>query len=213
MTQRAPDKLHYLKIPNAQGGRAEAVRMVYVLADKPYVDVLAGMDQARAAVSGRNPYNQFPFVETPAGEIIYQSLAIMHHAAHDTPAWPAQPDALTRALSVAMGGYDLYQAFGAFSADDLAAKKKFEERRLPQYFGALDEIYGGREFAAGASVTFADCIVREAVAWCVRRNDAARALIETKPALAAFMQRFEALPVIAEFMAKQAAARAVDNAV
>ncbi|MCC6899839.1 MAG: glutathione S-transferase family protein [Polyangiaceae bacterium] len=207
------DKLHYLKIPDAQGGRAEGVRMVYVLAGKPYVDVFGTFETARAGVTGKNPYLQYPFVETPSGEVIYQTLAIMHHAGHGTPAWPSDPAALTRALSVALGGYDLYQAFGGFTADDLAAKKKFEERRLPQYFGALDEIYASRDFAASSAPCFADCIAREAVAWCVRRNDAARALLEQKPGLAAFQRRFDAFPAIAAFLDRQAAARTADNGV
>ncbi|MBK8994665.1 MAG: glutathione S-transferase [Myxococcales bacterium] len=206
------DKLHYLKIPNAEGGRAEGVRMVYVLAGKPWIDVYASFETARAAVEGKNPFKQYPFVETPSGEHIYQTLAIMHHVGHGTSAWPADPEALTRALSVAMGGYDLYQAFGAFPADDVVAKQKFEERRLPQYFGALEEIYRARDFAAGKSPCFADCIVREAVWWCARRNDAARALFEEKQALSAFKRRFDALPEIAAFLAKQAAARVQDNA-
>ncbi|MCC6665432.1 MAG: glutathione S-transferase family protein [Polyangiaceae bacterium] len=207
------DKLHYLKIPDGHGGRAESVRMVYVLAGKPYVDVFGTFETARADVTGKNPYLQFPFVETPSGEIIYQTLAIMHHAGHGTPAWPADPAALTRALSVALGGYDLYQAFGGFAADDLVAKQKFEGRRLPQYFGALDEIYAGRDFAAGSAPCFADCIAREAVAWCARRNDVARALLEQKPALAAFQRRFDAFPAIAAFLERQAAARAIDSGV
>jgi glutathione S-transferase len=207
-----PDKIHYLKIPDGHGGRAEMVRLAYVLAGKPYLDVYATFDTARAAVEGKNPFKQYPFVETPSGEHVYQSLAIMHHAAHGTSAWPANPAELTLALSVALGGYDLYQAFGGFSADDVAAKKKFEERRLPQYFGALDEIYASRPFAAGTTPTFADCVVREAVGWCVRRNETARALFAEKNHLSAFTKRFDELPAVAEFMAKQAAARATDNA-
>jgi glutathione S-transferase len=210
---RAPDKLHYIRIPNAHGGRAEMVRMVYVLAEAPYVDVFAPMAEARAAVEGKNPFKQFPFVETPSGEIIYQTLAIMHHAAHGTSAWPSDPSTLTRALSVAMGGYDLYQAFGGFSADDVAAKKKFEERRMPQYFGALDDVYATRSFAAGDSPCFADAIVRESVSWCVRRNDASKAQLSDRPALGRFLERFDAVPVIAQFLEGQAAARAADNSV
>lgn len=211
--ERTPDKLHYLKIPKGHGGRAEMVRMAYVLAGAPYVDVLWSFDQARAAVSGKNPFNQFPFVETPSGEHIYQTLAIMHHAAHGTAAWPSDPEALTRALSVALGAYDLYQAFGGFPADDAVAKKKFEDKRAPQLFGALDEIYAGRSFAAGTTPTFADCVARESVSWCVRRNDVCRALLADKPNLAAFIQRFDALPPIAEFLSRQAAARATDDSV
>ena len=52
-------------------------------------------------------------------------------------------------LTVAQGAYDLYQAFGGFAADDLVAKKKFEEKRAPQYFAALAQIYGSRPFATG----------------------------------------------------------------
>ena len=211
--QRTPDKLHYVKIPKAQGGRAEMVRMTYVLAGAPYVDVLSTFDEARGVMSGKNPFNQFPFVETPSGKYIYQTLAIMHHAAHGTPAWPSDPEALTRALSVALGAYDLYQAFGGFPADDLGAKKKFEERKAPQFFGALDEIYSGRSFATGTTPTFADCLVREAVGWCVRRNDVCRALLADKPHLSAFVERFDALPPIAEFRTRQAAARAADDSV
>jgi glutathione S-transferase len=211
--ERTPDKIHYVKIPKGQGGRAEMVRMAYVLAGTPYVDVLWSFDQARAAVSGKNPFNQFPFVETPSGEHIYQTLAIMHHAAHGTAAWPSDPEALTRALSVAQGAYDLYQAFGGFPADDAAAKKKFEEKKAPQFFGALDEIYASRSFAAGSTPTFADCVTREAVAWCARRNDVCKALLADKPNLSAFTARFDALPAIAEFLTRQAAARAADDSV
>ena len=213
MAERAPDKLHYVKIPKAEGGRAEMVRMTYVLADAPYLDVFWTFDQAGAAVSGKNPFKQFPFVETPSGQHIYQTLAIMHHAAHGTPAWPSDPDSLTRALAVALGGYDLYQAFGGFAADDLVAKQKFEQRRAPQYFAALDEIYSVRSFASGTAPTFADCVVREAVGWCVRRNDLCRALLVDKPHLAAFLERFDALPPIAAFRTRQAAARASDDSV
>jgi glutathione S-transferase len=209
----AVDQLHYLRIPEAHGGRAEKVRMCYVLAGKPYADVFHTFVEARTAVVGKNPYKQYPFVETPGGETIYQTIAIMHHAAHGTPAWPSDPVQLTRALAVAMGAYDLYQAFGGFAADDLAAKAKFEERKAPQLLAGLGEIYGERAFAAGETPSFADCLAHEAVAWVVRRNDVCRNLFEADAGLVAFQKRFEALPAIAAFMQRQAAARAVDNAV
>jgi glutathione S-transferase len=208
-----PDKIHYLRIPKALGGRAEMIRMSYVLAGKPYVDVLHPIPEAAAAVAGKNPFKQFPFVETASGEIVYQSLAIMHHAAHGTPAWPSDPGQLTKALAVSMGGYDLYQAFGGFGADDLVAKKKFEEKRAPQYLGALSEIYAKSPFAAGDVPCFADCIVREAVAWCVRRNEVSRGLFEASASLVAFQQRFDAIPSIRAFLDRQAAARQADDAV
>jgi glutathione S-transferase len=213
MDQPSADKIHYIRISKALGGRAEAVRLLYVLAGKPYVDVFWDRSETAQALAGNNPFRQFPFVETPGGKRIYQSLAIMHHAAHGTPAWPSDPDRLTDALAVAIGGYDLYQAFAGFSADDLVAKKKFEEKRAPQYLGGLGEIYGARPFAAGESPTFADCIAHEAIAWCVRRNDVSRALFEANPALVAFVERFRAVPAIRDFMARQAAARERDDTI
>jgi glutathione S-transferase len=207
------DKLHYVRIPNAQGGRAEMVRMCYVLSGRPYIDVLYAFSDAPAAVSGKNPFKQFPFVETPDGECIYQTLAIMHHAAQGTSAWPSDPDELTRALSVALGGYDLYQAFGAFSADDAAGKAKFESKQAPKFFDALAEIYEQREFAAGDNPCFADCIVHQAVAWCARRNELCHRLLESKAELVAFQRRFESLPEIAAFIEHQAASRRNDNTV
>ncbi|HEX9294298.1 MAG TPA: glutathione S-transferase family protein [Polyangiaceae bacterium] len=213
MNQISADKIHYLRIPKGQGGRAEMVRMVYVLAGKPYVDALWSRAETAQAVGGKNPFKQFPFVETPSGRHVYQTLAIMHHAAHGTPAWPSDPTRLTDALAVAVGAYDLYQAFGAFAADDLVAKKRFEEKRAPQYIRGLGEIYATRSFAAGDVPTFADCIVHEAVAWCVRRNEASRTLFEANAALGAFFDRFRALPAIREFMARQAAAREKDDSV
>src|SRR4051812_9571016 len=213
MDQPSADKIHYIRIPQGQGARAEMVRMVYVLAGKPYVDVFWARGQFAEAVTGSNPFKQFPFAETPSGKKIYQSLAIMQHAAHGTPAWPADPDRLTDALAVAVGGYDLYQAFAGFGAEDLAAKKKFEEKRAPQYMGGLAEIYGSRPFAAGDAPTFADCVAHEAVAWCVRRNEASRAIFEASPALVAFVDRFRAVPAIRDFMARQAAARERDDSV
>ena len=205
------DKIHYLHIPKGQGGRAEMLRLVYVLAGKPYSDVHWTFQEAAQAVAGKNPFKQFPFVETPSGRHIYQVLAIMHHAAHGTPAWPGDPDRLTEALAVAMGAYDLYQAFGAFSANDLVAKKKFEEKHAPRFFGALGEIYAERSFAAGDVATFADCIAEEAVAWCVRRNDASRRLFEENAALVAFHDRFRAISTVGAFRARQAEARARDD--
>jgi glutathione S-transferase len=211
MTDNAADKLNYIRIPKAEGGRAEAVRLCYVLSGKPYVDVLHSLSEASRAVSGKNPFKQFPFVETSSGEIIYQSLAIMHHAAHGTSAWPSDPARLTRALAIAIGGYDLYEAFAGFSADDTAAKKKFEERWAPKYFGALGEIYAASDFAIGDTPTFADCFACEAVAWCVRRNEASRALFAASPALQAFVERFDSLPAVAEFRKRQSAAREKDD--
>ena len=202
------DKLHYLRIPNGMGARAEMVRMAYVLAKRPYVDVFHDFANAGQAVGGKNPYKQFPFVETDSGEIIYQTLAIMHHAG----GWPTG-QALTKALMVAMGAYDLYQAFAGFSADDAAAKKKFEERRVPQYMGALGEIYAKTNFAAGDTPCFADCIAHEAIAWTVRRNEVAKRTFEANKSLVDFVARFRGVPAIKEFMARQAAAREKDNAV
>lgn len=207
------DKLHYVRIPGGKGGRAEMVRMVYALAGRPYQDVLHDFTGARAAVEGKNPFKQFPFVETTDGRVLYQALAIMHHAAHGTPAWPSDPVALTRALSVAMGAYDLYQAFAGFRADDEAAKQKFEEKQAPKYFEALAEIYAGSAFACGNAPCFADCMVYEGVSWCVRRNERCAKLLENLAPLVAFRQRFEAFPAIAEFRARQAAAREQDDAV
>jgi glutathione S-transferase len=207
------DKLHYVRIPKGHGGRAEQARLTYVLAGKAYEDVLHTFAEAGSAVAGKNPFKQFPFVETPDGKCLFQTLAIMHHVGHGTPAWPSSPAALTEALSVAMGGYDLYQSFGAFAADDLAAKKRFEERRAPQFFGGLAEIYGKRLFATGSTATFADVFVHEAVAWCVRRNDVCKGLYEASPSLVAFMDRFRAIPAVAEFMKRQALAREKDDSV
>ncbi len=212
-TERDPDKLHYLRIPNALGARAEALRMTYVLAGRPYVDVFCTFAEAPATVTGKNPFKQFPFVETASGQVLYQTIAMMHHAAHGTSAWPSDPEALTRALTVAMGGYDLYQAFAGFSADDPAAKKKFEEKRAPQYLVGLGEIYAKTKFAAGDTPTFADCIAYEAIAWVVRRNDVCKALFESNKALVAFRDRFTSVPAIRAFMDRQAAARAADPSV
>jgi glutathione S-transferase len=208
-----PDKIHYLRIPDGLGARAEMVRMTYVLAGRPYTDVLGTFADAAAKVVGKNPFKQFPFVETASGQVVYQTLAIMHHAAHGTPAWPSDPDALTRALTVAMGAYDLYQAFGGFVADDAVAKKKFEEKRGPQYLGALGEIYGKTKFAAGDAPTFADCIAHEAISWVVRRNAVCKAIVESSPALVQFVDRFRSVPAIHAFMERQAAARVVDPSV
>jgi len=205
------DRLNYVRIPNGMGGRAEQVRMVYALTGKPYTDVLHPFSEAQAAVAGKNPFKQFPFVETPSGEVIYQAMAIMHHVACNTPIWPSDHTQLTRALEVGLGAYDLYQFFGGFSADDAAAKKKFEERRVPQFFGGLEEIYSKRPFAIGEQVTFADCMVYESVGWCVRRNEACKAKLESSPSIVAFNARFAKIPAIAELMAKQAAARTTDN--
>jgi glutathione S-transferase len=188
------------------------VRLVYVLAGRPYEDVLHQFADAQA-VGSKNPFRQFPIIETASGQVVYQSLAIMHHAAHGTSAWPSEPDALTRALSVALGGYDLYRAFAGFSADDPAAKKKFEERRAPQYLRGLSAIYASTPFATGDTPTFADCITYEAIAWVVRRNEVCKALLEQHPSLVEFRARFSALPKIRAFMERQAAARAIDPAV
>ena len=213
MNQLAADKLHYVRIPKAQGGRTEMVRLVYVLSGKPYVDVLWTFEQVAQSAVGKNPIKQFPVVETPNGTHVYQTLAIMHHVAHGTPAWPSDPHRLTEALAVAMSGYDLYQWFGSFAADDLPAKKKFEEKRAPQFMQGLGEIYASRSFAAGDAATFADCIVAEALGWCVRRNDASRRLFETNTALVAFQHRFDAIPAIRAFRARQSAARESDDSV
>ena len=206
------DELHYLRLPGAQGGRAEMVRLCFVLADRPWKDVLHPREEFVTA-GQRNPFKQFPYLVTANGELIPQSMAIMHHAAHGTAAWPADPASLSRALVVAQGAYDLYQAFGGFAADDVVAKKKFEERRAPQYLGALAAVYAERPFAAGEAPSFADCIAREAIHWCVRRNDVAKGIFEGHPSLVAFMARFEAIPSIAAFLARQAAARAADDSV
>lgn len=210
------DKLHYVKIPDGRGARAEGVRLVYVLAGRPWVDVLWSFQEIAGVVAERAdklPLRQVPFVETADGEIIFQTLAIMHHAAHGTPAWPSEPGQLTAALSVAMTGYDLYQFFGGFPADDAVAKEKFEKRRAPQFFRGLDAIYAGRAFAAGDTPTFADCYVYEAVAWCARRNPVCADLLAGCDALRGFMTRFAAIPAIAELMARQARARELDPSV
>jgi glutathione S-transferase len=207
------DKLHYIRIPKAQGGRAEMVRLTYVLAGKPWTDVLHTFSEVAEAVRGKNPFRQLPFVETPEGEHIVQALAIMHHVGHGTPAWPSEPKALTQALGVAMGAYDLFQWFGSFAADDAPAKKRFEDRRAPQFFNALGEIYAARDFAVGGAPTFADCIAHEAVAWCARRNEVCRELLAGNAALSDFMARFRAVPDIKAFMERQASAREADDSV
>lgn len=209
----APDKLHYVRVPDGRGGRAEQVRMAYVLAGKPYVDALCTFAEAPDVVAGKNPFRQFPFVETADGKVVYQTLAIMHHVGRGTPVWPDDPEALERALGVAVAGYDLYQWFGAFPAEDTVAKDKFEKRRAPQFFRGLAEIYGARPFAAGDEPSFADCMVHAAIEWTARRNDVCRSLYRGSPALTQFMSRFETLPAIAELMGRQAAARAADNTV
>lgn len=209
----APDKLYYLRLPKAQGGRAESVRLTYVLAGRPYTDVFVERASFREAVNGRNPFRQYPFVETASGKILYQSLAIMHHAGVGTRAWPSEPERLTDALSIGLGAYDLYEAFADFMPDDLAARKKFEERRAPQYFGALDAIYRTRAFAAGDTPSFADAMAYEAVGWCVRRNDVCKGLYEGLSGLVAFRARFAEIPEVKAFIDCQARARQIDDAV
>ena len=204
------DTLHYVRFPGSFGGRAEMVRYCFVLAGKPWQDALHAREEFMTA-GQRNPYRQFPYLVTEGGEVLPQSMAIMAHAAHGTSAWPSDAASLTKALAVAQGAYDLYQAFGGFAADDLVAKKKFGERRAPQYFGALAAIYAERPFAAGETPSFADCIAREAIAWCVRKNDVCKGLLEQHASLGAFVARFDAIPAIAAFQAKQAAARATDD--
>ncbi|MBN8612005.1 MAG: glutathione S-transferase [Deltaproteobacteria bacterium] len=206
------DALHYVRMANAVGGRAEMIRYTFTLAERPWEDVLHRYEDA-AEIGKKNPFRQFPYLVTSSGEVIPQSLAIMCHAASGTSAWPSDPALLTKALVVAQGAYDLYQAFGGFAADDLVAKKKFEERRAPQYFGALAAIYGERRFAIGETPTFADCIAREAIAWCVRRNEASKALLDGSEPLRAFIAHFDAVPSIAAFQAKQRAARELDPTV
>ncbi len=213
MTTPTVDTIHYVRLPKAMGARAEMVRMAYVLAGRPYVDHLVGFADAAQTVASKNPFKQFPFVVTAAGASVYQSIAIMHHAAHGTSAWPKDAAELTQALMVAQGAYDLYQAFGGFSADDAVARAKFEEKRAPQFFGALGEIYATRKYAAGEVPTFADCITHQAIAWCVRRNEVAAGLLAKSDALRGFMTRFEAIPSIHAFMERQAAARLIDDAV
>ena len=211
MSKNAPDTIHYVHIPKGVGGRAEMVRMVYVLAGRPYVDAITPFAAARETVAGKNPFKQFPFVTAASGESIYQSLAIMHHAAHGTSAWPSDPAQLTQALSVALGAYDLYQWFGGFAASDVAAREKFETKRAPQFFAGLGEIYASRPYAVGETPTFADCITHQAIAWCVRRNEVCQALLASNESLKGFMTRFEGIPAIKAFMDTQAAARAVDD--
>jgi glutathione S-transferase len=207
------DRLNYVKIPNGQGGRAEQVRLCYVLAGKPYTDVFHAFSDAASAVTGKNPFKQFPFVETASGETVYQTLAIVHHVGRGTPVWPSDPTQLTRALEVGMGAYDLYQWFGSFSADDVAAKLRFEQRRAPQFISAFGEIYGKTPYVLGETPCFADVMVHQAVGWCVRRNEVSRSLFEANAPLVAFRERFEKIPQVAAFLERQAAARAVDNAV
>lgn len=205
------DELHYVRLPDAHGGRAEMVRYCFTLAHKPWKDVLHAREEF-ASAGARNPFKQFPYLITSSGELIPQTIAIMHHAGHGTDVWPSE-HALTHALVVAQGAYDLYQAFGGFAADDLVAKKRFEERRAPQYFGALASIYADRPFAAGTNPSFADCIAREAVGWCVRRNEVCKGLLEGSSPLSDFVARFDAIPAIAAFQARQRAARAADPSV
>lgn len=50
------DRLHYVRIPNGFGGRAEQVRMAYALAGKPYVDVPCTF--AEAAAIGAPQFSQ-----------------------------------------------------------------------------------------------------------------------------------------------------------
>jgi glutathione S-transferase len=211
MTTPNVDTIHYVRLPKAMGARAEMVRMTYVLAGKPYADHLVAFSEAAQTVASKNPFKQFPFIVTPSGQSIYQSIAIMHHVGHGTSAWPSDPAQLTQALMVAQGAYDLYQAFGGFTADDAVGRAKFEEKRAPQFFGALGEIYATRKYAAGEIPTFADCISHQAVAWCVRRNEVAAGLLAKNDSLRGFMTRFEAVPAIRAFMEKQAAARLVDD--
>lgn len=212
MSQAKIDRLHYVRLPNAQGGRAEMVRLCYVLAGRRFENVFWDLSEARERAAQHNPFKQFPFIETADGRTLYQTLAIMHHASEGTSMWPSGP-ALTRALAVAMGAYDLYQAFGGFLATDLAAKQKFEEKQAPKYFVGLEGMYAESAFATGEGPSFADCIAHEAIDWCVRRNEASRALFEQSSALKAFVERFRALPAVQEFRAAQAAARQVDNTV
>lgn len=213
MPDPAVDKLHYVRIPGGHGARAEGVRLAYVIAGRPWTDVLYSFAEVRTAAAGKTPFNQMPFVETASGEIIYQSLAIMQHAGQGTRAWPSDPHKLTLALEVGLAGYDLYQWFGGFAADDLPAKKRFEERRAPQFFGGLGKIYGERAFAAGDEPSFADAYTYEATGWCARRNDVCRDLLAGNEALRAFRSRFEAIPEVGAFLERQRAARAVDDSV
>ena len=56
MNQARADKIHYIRIPKGQGGRAEMVRLVYLLAGKPYEDVLCSFEEAPKSAASRNPF-------------------------------------------------------------------------------------------------------------------------------------------------------------
>jgi len=103
---------------------------------------------------------------------------------------------------------------GMFARGHMAeAFKAQQEKRAPQFFGALGEIYAARAFAAGDAPSFADTLAYEAIAWCARRNDASRHLLERSAPLQGFLARFAAVPEIDAFRKRQAAARQADDSI
>jgi len=149
MTKAGEDKIHYLRIPQGLGARAEMVRMAYVLAGKPYVDVFHARAEASQAVTGNNPFKQFPFVETPNGTRLYQTHR-HHGTTRRTGRRPGRgiPIADRRARR-GDGRPTISTRRSAGSQPTTRSRKSGSKKGAPRsYFGALDEIYSKRLFAA-----------------------------------------------------------------
>lgn len=123
-----------------------------------------------------NPLGATPSLLTESGEIVSQSLAILHHiaarAVRPLGPRPGEPgfDRLNEMLSFLVSDFfgafsPLWQAFEGAQGEQKAALEGVGRRKVKTAFAELEHLLGGRAWLVGEAPTTADAYLVGIVRW------------------------------------------------
>ncbi|PXF40465.1 Hematopoietic prostaglandin D synthase [Gracilariopsis chorda] len=145
-------------------GRAEPIRLAFLLSDIEYEDDRFSFPQWKE-VKPKTPYGSVPTL-TVDGEQMAQSGAILRYVGKLAALYPSDAIAALKVDEVMETLVDLNNSTYSYRGSDTeqlkAARKKLVDEDIPRYVGALEkrlETFGGASHAVGNELTVADLVI------------------------------------------------------
>lgn len=145
-------------------GRAEPIRLAFLLSDIQYEDDRFSFPQFKE-IKPTTPYGSVPTL-TVDGEQMAQSGAILRYVGKLGNLYPSDPLTALKVDEVIEALVDLGNSMYSYRGSDAellkAARKKFVDEDVPRYVGALEkrlELFGDASHAVGDQLTVADLVI------------------------------------------------------
>lgn len=185
-------------------GRGEPIRLLFALANAPYTNTgITNWPELKP----KTPLGQLPVLveRSESGERqIAQSGTILRHLARVFDLYGADESTRTQADFIADTTTDWRNKFipvlyaGVFKTEQSTVDKYWED--LPATLAIFDRYLGDHDFFAGKSATYADVLVFDTL----DGNLSLKAdCLASFPRLSAYVERFRALPHVADYLAKR----------